>query len=355
MTNVDGEKVVGVLPSCLTILPTYKCTAACEHCCFQSNPKITHRVPQSRLLGYIDEAAALGTISVVCFSGGEPLVIGSDLAQLIERSCQHGLITRVVSNASFAVNEQTAQKRIGSLVAAGLNEINFSTGDDHAKFVPIENVALAASVALGLGLTVMVMVEDKLDRQITRQKFLEKASLYNLLSGAIESGVVSIVESPWMEFKPSGDPVAHNQTKLVNRDNVKFRPPCSSVLTTMVISPSEELGACCGLPREDIPHLRTGSLKNNSMADLVNKSLSDFMNIWLFVEGPERILAWAAEKRPEIEWENRYAHNCDACRALFGDKVVLEAIADHWEEKYDELLLKFSLMRPDVHKEKVSP
>jgi hypothetical protein len=43
------------------------------------------------------------------------------------------------------------------------------------------------------------------------------------------------------------------------------------------------------------------------------------MKIWLFVDGPERILAWAAGKDPRIEWENRYAHHYHACLTLFDD------------------------------------
>ena len=79
------------------------------------------------------------------------------------------------------------------------------------------------------------------------------------------------------------------------------------------------------------------------MTDLVEQSSYDFLKIWLFVEGPEKILAWAATKDPTIAWENLYAHNCDACRRLYTDLAVMRAIEHHYEEKYLEVLQKYAL------------
>jgi hypothetical protein len=129
------------------------------------------------------------------------------------------------------------------------------------------------------------------------------------------------------------------------------------VLSTVVITPSEQLGVCCGLPREQIPELHAGSLKDHSMLDLARRALSEFINIWLFVEGPEKILAWAASHDREIEWENRYAHNCDACRAVFKDPRVMKVIRQHYSEKYDDVLMRFALFQegsPDIRSEEVS-
>lgn len=63
-------------PNSLTILPTYRCMAACKQCCFQSNPHIMHRVPQERLLEHIDQAAEIGSIRLVCFSEEESFLLG---------------------------------------------------------------------------------------------------------------------------------------------------------------------------------------------------------------------------------------------------------------------------------------
>ena len=46
-------------PTHLTILPTYRCTAACAQCCFESNPHVQGRIPLPRIFGAYWVGAAL--------------------------------------------------------------------------------------------------------------------------------------------------------------------------------------------------------------------------------------------------------------------------------------------------------
>lgn len=82
-----------------------------------------------------------------------------------------------------------------------------------------------------------------------------------------------------------------------------------------VVTPQRRLGFCCGLAREKISELNTDSVPG-TFGDLVEAGGSDFLKIWLWVDGPDRIMAWAASKDPCIEWENRYSHHCQTCLAL---------------------------------------
>jgi hypothetical protein len=338
----DGNRRNVSLPYTLTVIATYRCTAACEHCCFQSNPYIQGRVPQDRLIAYIDQAAEIGSIQVVCFSGGEPFLLGQDLVELVERCSRHGLLTRVVTNGYWAVNDDGTRLWLSNLVEAGLNEINFSTGDDHQKFVPLERIVRGMAISLEFGLTQALMIEDRLGRAVGKQTVLDLAVKYPDLNTAIINGEVSILESPWMEFSTDGYKIEQHQALKVNSANVHLREPCKSVLSTIVVTPSEQLGVCCGLPRQEIPELHAGDLKMLPMKQLIDKALSDFINIWLFVEGPEKILAWAAQHDTSIEWEDKYAHNCDACRAIFKDSRVMTAIRKYHHEKLNEILMRFA-------------
>jgi MoaA/NifB/PqqE/SkfB family radical SAM enzyme len=108
------------LPTTLTILPTYNCTAACENCCFGSHPGITERVPLDRILAYIDQAATVESMRLIVFSGGECFTLGDDLVAAVARATGHGLATRCVTNAYWASTEERALERLGALAAAGL-------------------------------------------------------------------------------------------------------------------------------------------------------------------------------------------------------------------------------------------
>src|SRR5437899_7114277 len=74
-------------PTHLTILPTYRCTAACAQCCFESNPHVQGRIPIERILDYIDQAAGdFPSLRLVVFSGGECFLLRQDLDAAIERA-----------------------------------------------------------------------------------------------------------------------------------------------------------------------------------------------------------------------------------------------------------------------------
>jgi len=63
-----------------------------------------------------------------------------------------------------------------------------------------------------------------------------------------------------------------------------------------------------------------------------------------FFHGPEKILAWAATKDPSIQWENKYAHICHACRELYHDTRVRTVIRKHYEEKLMDVYFKYWLL-----------
>jgi hypothetical protein len=151
-----------------------------------------------------------------------------------------------------------------------------------------------------------------------------------------------IVESPWMSNKPEVD-VPQSADKRMSRSNLNGSGGCTSVLSSIVISPSEYLIACCGLAHEQIPAMRLGTLRSRSFSDLIEQARTDFLKQWIMVEGPHKILQWAAEKDASIDWEDKYAHICDACRRLHADKRVLDVIAHNGEEVATDIMLRFNM------------
>ena len=91
---------------------------------------------------YIDEALdEYPTIQVLVLTGGECFLLGDTLVRIIQYATYKGLKTRVVTNGYWANTYESAFNRLKPLVNAGLYEINFSTGDEHAEFVSPENFA----------------------------------------------------------------------------------------------------------------------------------------------------------------------------------------------------------------------
>lgn len=327
----------------LVFLPTYRCSAACKDCCFGSNPRVQGEIPIENILKYIDQAAATKTIKLIVFSGGEPFLLGEKLDTAIEYAYNKGLLTRIVTNSYWAYSEDGAYKRLKQLKDKGLTELNSSTGDFHQEFVPVRRVVNASLAAIRLNIMMCVMVESRLGREFTHTKMFSDERLVNILKDPEKTKLFKIVDSPWMGNYDS-ESIDAEQPYLLNRQNLHLRKGCTSVLSTLVVTPYEKLGSCCGLPREQIPELNAGDLNENTIIDLYEKALEDFVKIWLHVEGPEHILAWAAKKDPSIDWENKYAHQCDACRAIYHDPKVRNVIKKHYEEKIHNILLRFAVL-----------
>lgn len=332
--------MVRVHPRVLTILGTYKCTAACENCCFGSNPHLTKRLGLEDILAFISEGAESPDAEIVVFSGGECFLLREDLVVAVAHATDLGLRTRCVTNGYWAKSLDHGRKRLRALREAGLCELNISTGDFHQEWVAQETVINAACLSVELGMEeTLVVVELREGREVTAERLLADERLQRLQ--ADRKAHFTLIQSPWMPMEV-GDFIPQEEAKLLNRRTVHLRKGCDSVLRTAVLTPDRNYGFCCGLSREQIPELNA-PWEAGSIAGLVEEAGTDFMKIWLFVDGPERILAWAAEKDPRIEWENRYAHHCHACLGLFSDPLVREAVRANYRERVDDVLARYAV------------
>jgi hypothetical protein len=328
-----------VQPEVVTILGTYKCTAQCENCCFGSNPFLTERLSLQEILTFIHEVAQYPTCKLVVFSGGECFLLGDDLVAAVKFATDLGLATRCVTNGYWAKSLTHGRGRLKPLVEAGLKELNLSTGDFHQRWVAQETVVNAACLAMDLGLPTVVMVELQRDRGVTAASF----SADDRIRERLEDGSVNfkIVESPWMPMDPA-EIIEQEDERVLSRRTLHMRGGCHSILQTVVATPNRQIGFCCGLAREKIPELNL-DWRPGSFSTAVEAASTDFMKIWLWVDGPDRILAWAARKDPRIEWEGRYSHHCQTCLAVFSNPLVRKVIRENYRERIDDVLLRLSV------------
>jgi organic radical activating enzyme len=322
-------------PKTLSIMPTYTCTAACTHCASLSNPQERTRLPLATMLAAIDEAKSLGFYNVV-FTGGEATLRWGDLLTSIAHASALGLPTRVVSNAHWATSREQARRRIDALQAAGLSEINYSTGDEHARFVPVERVVTASLVAIECDLPLVVMIELRAERRVTRDTFLRQPILAELAPAQMER--LRIVESPWMPLEP--DRIERYPAgRATDASNLGYRAGCNNVLQTYTLQADGRVGACCGIGMRLIDELSVVDAQGEGfLGRAIEEAEGDFLKLWVRTEGPERILAWAAEKDPSIEWQGQYAHHCQACARLYRDPKVAAVIHEHHGEMLTSVL-----------------
>lgn len=337
-------KILDPLPSdrVLSLLLTLQCTAECSYCGTNSSPRVKSKLAYEDALNIIEQASE-NNYKLVVFTGGEPLLYGNKLFDLIAYSKKLGLLTRVVTNAYWANSLNSARKIITHFFKNGLDEINFSTGDEHVKFVPLSNIFNATRASFDFDIPVSIMIEVVLNNKINKKSILTD-NYFESLFCQNEIDLINFCESPWM---PLDENIINEYPDgvTVNKFNILNRKGCDSIINTTTILSTGKIMACCGLGTQSIPELEIGHIDNTINLNELNKRLDDdFLKRWIKIEGPEKILAWASEKDPNIIWENMYAHRCQACKRIYSDEKVRNIIEKFHNEKILDVLTSEWLM-----------
>lgn len=327
------ERVELNLPHTLTILCTYQCTAACAQCCFESSPQVKGRLSLDAILARISEAkASFPGLKLIVFSGGEAFLLKDDLYAAISHCSALGLTTRVVSNGSWGKSRSNAQRVVDALKAAGIGEINLSTGLDHQAWVPLDSVAQAAAALCAGGVFTLVTVES----DTPETDCIGAVRSHPLILQAARTGHLRIQNNSWMPFS------AGVEIRVRNFDAAQLEGGCSQIFGNLVVTPHDNLSACCGLTLEHIPEMRLGRNDGSNMLSMYRSQYDDFLKFWIHVDGPytivKRVLGEAAE--PLLA---NVSHICQACAILHQTPAIRERLAESYARFVPEVMTRFAL------------
>jgi hypothetical protein len=338
-------------PATLTILSTYRCTAACRECCFESSPRVKGFIPAERILKYIDEAArTFPSLRVVVFSGGECFLLGKKLDAAIAQAREHGLGVRCVTNGYWAITPERARKRIQELKAAGLTELNFSTGDEHQAFVPYKRIVNGAIEAAQQEVRALIVIEGCEEARFTYSDAMNDERLAAFFAHDPRSKNLGVMNNVWMPFHSDHAITQSEDTRRrLSKSSVRDGG-CQNIFHTIVVTPHEQLAACCGLTMEHIPELKLGNLREHSMGELYRDQFDDFLKIWIALDGPHAIWNWASEKDSTIHIKEEAVHICHACAIIHQDPKIRAVLENHYREKIPDVMFRFSLKTRMEHK-----
>ena len=318
----------------LTLMLTYRCNAQCKDCGTFSSPHDQNDISLETALSSLENAQQCG-MSQVVFTGGEATLRWDDLVSSVSYARKLGMKSRLVTNAQWATTPEEAERRFKILRDAGLDEINYSTGDEHVRFVPIDNIINAVAASVNAEMTTALMFELRANPVVDEKDLL--ARIEACAPPEKLKKYFTFLRSPWMPIKPMNKE-EYPDGLYANLKNVAFRGGCDSALGDYVVQGTGKIAACCGLGMRAIPELQLGDAvkdaetSDNPLADAVKEGENDLFLYAVRKIGPEKILAWAAQKDPSIKWENMYAHRCQACMRIYRDPRVKEVIAEHMEE-----------------------
>ncbi|MGY1829047.1 radical SAM protein [Geodermatophilus sp. SYSU D01180] len=320
-------------PDCVTILPTYQCNAACAECCFESSPRIRHRMTPEDLLQAIQRVAdELPSVRYIVFSGGEVTLLRHGLLDAIRLATRLGLATRIVSNGHWGRSDESAARWARDLREAGLQEMNFSTGDEHQMFVPFDSVARAALHSVRNGLITLITVEGKDGARFTDRELREHPAIATIRADPELCGRFLMMTNVWMPFHADAD---------VTNDSVDgCTTGCDNVLENFVINPYGALMSCCGLTMEYIPEMKVGHLDSGeSLRETYVDQYRDLLKLWIWLDGTEKIFSEAVD-RGSLDRSKISPHMCATCAQIYRDPEVRTIVDSLVRENREAILFR---------------
>ena len=151
-----------------SVLMTYSCTIACEHCCFACAPREPAAVtPVEDAVGYLAEYYRLDRL--IHIAGGEPFRYWKRLRDIVRAARERGVAPHFVeTNCSWCKSDAIARERFEELKAHGVLWLLISTDLYHLRLVPVERVHRGIRIAedvFGEGTTMGLTDADELEQR----------------------------------------------------------------------------------------------------------------------------------------------------------------------------------------------
>lgn len=330
-------------PKTLVFVTTHKCSAQCKNCCFSCSPQKQQRLTIGEMVYYIDQVKNdfSDSVKLLVLTGGESFLLGDELISIIEYAHSHGLRTRIVTNGYWAMTEESAIKKISQLRKSGLDEINFSTGDEHMQWIPLDNIYNGIKASMGQGIVTAVNIETHNSSSFNSTIFINQGNLFKYFDKTTYRYPLRVVSGLWVPF------AKHEQITYEEKKSPHPAFGCDSILTTLAISPYSQLMACCGLPCEYLTTLRLGNLKEYTIKELYESQYRDLFKLWLFTEGPQSIMEYIHEKKgitgPIV------GHSCQICADILKNKENIECLRNNYDDIRNRVLFKYSLLNNENH------
>jgi hypothetical protein len=325
----------------ITILTTNTCTATCSHCCMNSSPRRRGKLTFDQIKETVDQVNRLGALRVVVFAGGEPTLLKDALFKSIAYCNALGLVTRIVTNASWANTDDNAKKMILKLRKFGLSELNLSSDDYHLPDIPFENIKRAWNHSKNQGFRSVVIAncfgpKSKITPSFIANSLGEdlqlrydsdgKGSEYHNKSS---DGTLYMISNARVQLLGRGEDELTDVDKFPLENENALDLPCPFAVRSLALSPTGQLLACCGFENEGLPHLDFGSTSDRPVAALLRSAGRDAILNAIALLGPYFVKKFIEERTKTSAFRKNPTSICEICSDITTRNVNLNVLYKH--------------------------
>jgi hypothetical protein len=267
-------------------------------------------------------------IKVVVFAGGEPSLLKNDLVKAISFCAERGIQTRVVTNASWAIDARRTLAMLTRWRDAGLTDLNISADDYHLPFIPLDRLKRVWAAAKGLGFNAVIVALAY--QKGSRVEYAQLCDLFEQPDIPLvydEDGhakeldalrhadgtLYAICRRPSSRSGRGAQMIAAEDIAFVGGRNEYST--CPWLRTSPAISSRGELVSCCGFEVRKVKELNFGPVDDQVHARL--DALSDDVLLHALSQvGPKRLLEFVRTKPGAKVSFDRHVSMCEACEDL---------------------------------------
>lgn len=307
------------LPEEVGILLTYACTARCRMCCFECGPGRKETMSLEEGLIFVRQAAEVPSVHTVVYSGGEPFLFPDLLLALTAEAAGLGLRVKVVTNAYWATDTDTARRRLTPLVEAGLRVLEITADSFHQAHVPFDSVRTALLAANEAG------IEIHLATVVTRSS-PKLADVLDRLGPAVR--IDKRAELPCLPVGRAGVQVPREELLLKEG----WPEGRCDLLRIPAIDPTGIAYACCGVAGF-IPPLALGRPLETPLAVLLERATDEPLVLALSLDGPGRLARHLTENGEARRVGTAFVHPCHLCHEVLADPETAAILRDLLEPR----------------------
>ncbi len=288
----------------IALMVTRRCNMACAHCSVESSSRIRQQPSEEDLERVITQAADAG-LGAILFTGGEPMLREALVVRLMSMATRFGMTTVITTNGFWGKTPAAARRTLAALKKAGLQFFTLSYDRYHAEFQgpdPAKNI-LRAAEELQVPMNVNVTrVADESDM----------ASLLAPFEGSRHA------RTRFYDVQSIGR--GRDLPAETLRGRIEGRCHAASI---PAVTDDLRVTACNG-PSYFQPatsSLAVGSLKDQSLQDLITKHRDDPILQTIRLFGPSRLKSELASIAgfENFPWKNSYSGICDLCLHINAD------------------------------------
>lgn len=308
----------------LSILLTYRCPAACDHCLFSCSMARRERLDPAVARALIEAGSRQDPPPSVSFSGGEPFLELETMADLGALARDRGMRWQVISSSAWAADAPHARRVLADLKRRGLAAYATTVDRYHTPFVPPARMRHAILAALDLGLSVGLHTTVDPRRRGREEEYL--AATLDLPAADVARCTVNK-----MIAVPAGRARTRVKDFLFRAGDLAEACPFSTEIVTL--TPLGYLYPCCGMVLAEDPadarlfiHDSLLGKTPEEVAAALKALKRDLFFKMLQLLGPYRLLKIARGRDPGLRVRRRYTGSCDVCLELTRNRRAIRAI-----------------------------